>query len=94
MRKALIAAAVAVAAITSSTGFAAEKTVTLSVGNMYCANCPYIVKKSLERVPGVANVAVSFRDKTATVIYDDNKTDINALTTATTNSGYPSTPRS
>jgi mercuric ion binding protein len=94
MRKPLIASAVAISALTSSAALAAEKTVTLAVNNMYCADCPYIVKKSLERVPGVANVAVSFKDKTATVIYDDNKTDINALTTATTNAGYPSTPRS
>ena len=90
MRKSLIAFAVAISALTSSAAFAAEKTVTLAVNNMYCAACPYIVKKSLESVPGVAKVAVSFKDKTATVTYDDSKADLRALTTATTNAGYPS----
>ena len=94
MRNPLIASAVAISALTSSAAFAAEKTVTLAVNNMYCAACPYIVKKSLESVPGVAKVAVSFKDKTATVTYDDSKADLKALTTATTNAGYPSAPQS
>ena len=94
MRKPLIAFAIAISALTSSAAFAAEKTVTLSVNNMYCADCPYIVKKSLESVPGVARVEVSFKDKAATVTYDDSKADVKALTTATTNAGYPSAPRS
>ena len=94
MRKPLIASAVAISALASSAAFAAEKTVTLTVNNMYCADCPYIVKKSLERVPGVAKVAVSFKDKTATVTYDDSKADLKALTAATTNAGYPSAPQS
>ena len=54
---------------------------------------PFIVKKSLERVPGVANVMVCFKDKTAVVIYDDSKADVTALTAATTNAGYPSAPK-
>lgn len=80
--------------LASSNAFAAEKTVTLVVKNMYCAACPYTVKASLEAVPGVAKVAVSYRDKTATVTYDDGRTDVKVLTTATTNAGYPSAPRS
>src|SRR5262249_23357048 len=94
MRKPLIAFVIAMSALTSSAAFAAEKTVTLTVNNMYCADCHYIVKKSLESVPGVAKVAVSFKDKTATVTYDDSKADLKALTTATTNAGYPSALRS
>jgi len=94
MRKPLIAFAIAMSELTSSAAFAAEKTVTLTVNNMYCADCPYIVKKSLEGVPGVAKVTVSFRDKTATVTFDDSRADLKALTTATTNAGYPSAPQS
>jgi len=45
---------------------------------------PSIVKGSLQAVPGVAKVAVSFKDKTATVVYDDAKADVNELTSATT----------
>src|SRR6266853_1980046 len=73
---------------------AADRTITLAVSNMYCAACPSIVKGSLEAVPGVAKVAVSYKDKTATVIYDDAKADVNQLTSATTKAGYPSAPKS
>ena len=44
--------------------------------------------------PGVAKATVSFKDKTATVTYDDGKADVNGLTEATTNAGYPSAPKS
>lgn len=94
MNKPLISAAFALCLLASATAFAAEKTVILAVSNMYCADCPFIVKKSLERIPGVAKVAVSFKDKTAIVTYDDNKADVKGLTTATTNAGYPSAPKS
>ena len=92
MRKFLTCFALAVSVI-SSPALAAQRTVTLAVSNMYCSACPYIVRKSLERVPGVGKVVVSFADKTAVVTYDDSKADVKALTAATTNAGYPSTPR-
>lgn len=71
--------------------WAAEQTVTLNVKNMTCAMCPITVKKSLQKVEGVNEVAVSFDQKTATVTYNDEKTSTNQLTAATTNTGYPST---
>ena len=77
-----------------SSALAAEKTVTLAVKNMYCAACPHTVKASLEAVPGVAKVSVSFKDKTAIVSYDDSKANVEELTAATTKAGYPSAPGS
>lgn len=77
----------------SASAFAGEQTVELAVQNMYCADCPYVVKKSLEAIPGVTKVTVSYKDKTATVTFDDGKADLKALTAATTNAGYPSVPR-
>ncbi len=94
MTKLLASAVMALSVLGASTALAAEKTITLAVTNMYCADCPFIVKKSLERVPGVASATVSFKDKTATVTYDDSKADVTALTTATTKAGYPSAPKS
>jgi mercuric ion binding protein len=79
--------------LVSSAAVAAEKTITLAVQNMFCADCPFIVKKSLEAVPGVAKATVSFKDKTAIVTYDDGKADVKSLTKATTNAGYPSAPK-
>ena len=80
--------------IASPAVMAADKTITLAVNNMDCAACPSIVRGSLEAVPGVANVVVSYKDKTATVIYDDAKANVNQLTSATTKAGYPSAPKS
>jgi periplasmic mercuric ion binding protein len=75
---------------------AAEKTITLAVKkkNMYCADCPFIVRKSLEAVPGVTKAVISYKDKTAVVTYDDTRADVAALTRATTEARYPSAPRS
>jgi mercuric ion binding protein len=93
MRKLLACAAFALCVVASPAAFAAEKTITLAVSNMFCADCPFIVKKSLERVQGVGKVAVSYKDKTAIVTYDDSKTEVKSLTAATTNAGYPSAPK-
>ena len=41
----------------------------------------------------MAKATVSYKDKTATVIYDDARVNLSALTSATTNAGYPSAPR-
>ena len=94
MNRLLAQATFAVGIIASPAAMAADKTITLAVNNMDCAACPSIVKGSLEAVPGVAKVAVSFKDKTATVVYDDAKADVNQLTSATTKAGYPSAPKS
>ena len=71
---------------------AAQRTTTLRVENMYCASCPYIVKQSLEAVPGVIAAAVSFPDKTATVTFDPSRARVDQLVAATTAAGYPSRP--
>jgi mercuric ion binding protein len=80
--------------LASSAALAGEKTVTLSVENMYCSACPITVKSSLEAVPGVTKAVVSYADKTAVVTFDDAKTAVPALTAATTKAGYPSAPKS
>ena len=60
---------------------------------MYCSACPITVKSAIEAVPGVAKVVVSFAAKTAVVTFDDSKTKVPALIAATTNAGYPSSPK-
>jgi len=94
MNKLLAHVAFVVGIIASPPVMATDRTIVLAVKNMDCAACPSIVKGSLEAVSGVATVGVSYKDKTATVVYDDTKADVNQLTSATTKAGYPSTPRS
>lgn len=67
-----------------------ERTVSLQVDNMYCASCPYIVKRALESTAGVIAADVSFREKRALVKYDPSKTEVAALLKATSDMGYPS----
>ncbi len=65
------------------------RTVSLSVG-MGCPTCPYIVKSSLQDVPGVQDVRISYREQKAIVKFDDEKTTVAALTKATADVGFPS----
>ena len=85
----LVSTTIALGLIGSS-ALAAERTVTLTVENMFCAACPHTVKSSLQSVPGVKAVSVSYEDKTAVVTFEDTKANVEALRTATTNAGYPS----
>ena len=68
----------------------AIQTVTLAIENMTCNMCPITVRKSLQKVDGVVSASADFDSKTATVKFDSQKTNVDALIAATTNAGYPS----
>ena len=69
---------------------APPQTATLAVENMTCGTCPVVVKKALERVPGVSSTTIDFDKKMATVTFDPDKTSSAKLTQATMNAGFPS----
>ncbi len=92
MRMLLRACALIGSVMVSHAALAAERTVTFAVENMYCASCPYTVKKSMASVPGVVRVEVSFEAKSATVTFDDAKATVDAIAAASTNAGYPARP--
>ena len=85
-------ASFALATLVAAPAWAAPQTVTLAVSKMTCAACPITVKKALSRVPGVTDVTVSYETKQATVLFDDTQTTVAALTRATADVGFPSTP--
>jgi mercuric ion binding protein len=60
------------------------------VENMSCGTCPIVVKKALERVPGVSSTTVDFDKKMATVTFDPDKASSAKLIQATTDAGFPS----
>ena len=70
---------------------AALKTVNLKIDNMFCASCPFIIRRTLERVEGVRAAQVSFGSKTATVVYDPARCSAATLTAAVTDMGFPAT---
>ncbi len=69
---------------------APPQTATLAVEKMTCGTCPVVVKKALTRVPGVTNTSINIDKKTATVVFDPDKTTIAQLTQATAEAGFPS----
>ncbi|RKE37430.1 mercuric ion binding protein [Paraburkholderia sp. BL23I1N1] len=87
MKKPLAALALAIVAVPV---WAATRTVTLSIPGMTCAACPITVKHALSNVKGVEKTDVSFEQREAIVTFDDGKTNVQTLTRATTDAGYPS----
>ena len=73
---------------------AAPQTAVLDLQNMTCSMCSVTIRRALEKVPGVIDAKVDYDHKTATVKYNGDKTNPSALTTATTNAGFPSTVHS
>ena len=71
-----------------------QKIVTLEVPGMFCATCPFIVRKSLEALSGVIGAKASNETKTVIVTYDPAKVTTKALREATKKAGYPSTVKS
>ena len=70
--------------------WAATQTVTLSVPGMTCAACPITVKKALSKVEGVSKTEVGVEKREVVVSFDDSKTNVQKLTKATEDAGYPS----
>jgi mercuric ion binding protein len=85
-----LVALVVLAAVTSPL-WAATQTVTLSVPDMNCAACPITVKKALTKVSGISKTDVNLDRREVKVTFDDAKTNIDAITRATKDAGYPST---
>lgn len=91
----LSAAAISpLAAQLATTQAAAVETANFAVKNMTCALCPVTVKTAMERVKGVRSVEIDLSAKTATVAFDPSMTTVEAIAAASTNAGYPATPKS
>ncbi len=90
MKRVLSTLTVTATLFVADVAVAAETSVTLSVDNLFCATCPFIVKRTISRVSGVSAVEVSYEKRTAVVTFDDAKTDVAAITAATARVGFPS----
>jgi mercuric ion binding protein len=81
---------VALLALGTIPALAAQKTVVLAVPGMRCAACPITVRKALTEVNGVIRAEVDYGKRQAMVTFDDARTNIEHLTRATAEAGYPS----
>lgn len=79
-------------ALLAGQAFAAPQTATLSVPTMSCASCPVTIKAALTKVPGVSSIKSDLAKRQTTVVFDDAKTDLAALSKATADAGFPSSP--
>lgn len=82
--------AISMLLVTAAAG-AATQTTTLSVPTMSCASCPITIKAALSKVPGVSGVKSDLSKRQTTVVFDDAKTNVSALSSATAAAGFPST---
>lgn len=91
----IVWAALAMLVLMSGTSLAAdnERTVTFDVQKMTCATCPIAVRKAMERVDGVRQVAVSLDDTSAVVTFDPSATTATEIGQASTDVGFPATVR-
>ncbi len=91
MKKIMNFAMLAMIVSTPSIAFAGEQTVKLSVPDMSCASCPYMVKQAISKVDGIKIVEATMEDRSATVTFDDALTNVDEIREATAGIGYPST---
>lgn len=80
----------ALAAVTVP-AWAAVQSVRLAVPGMTCAACPITVTKALAKVDGVSKSDVNLKKREVLATFDDAKTNVQQLTDATKEAGYPST---
>jgi len=90
MKKLISSLVFAMLTTASSVAIAAEQTIKLSVPDMTCVSCPYMVKQAISAVDGIKAVEATMEDRSATVTYDDTVTSVEAIQQATANIGYPS----
>lgn len=63
-------------------------TTTLKLRGMSCASCANNIEEAIRTVPGVAEANVNFGAEQATVTYDPQRTDLEAIQDAVREAGY------
>jgi copper chaperone CopZ len=66
----------------------AFKLVTLRVDGMTCEGCESTIKKSVEKLTGIANVQASYRDSTTRVVFDTTKVTLLLISEKIAEVGY------
>jgi Cu+-exporting ATPase len=72
---------------------AAAQVCALDIGGMTCAACVVRIEKALLKLDGVADARVNLATEVASVTYDPERIQLDALTAAVTNAGYSASQR-
>src|SRR5664279_2188117 len=65
-----------------------DQTQSLNVIGMHCASCASIIKRKLEKLPGVANCEVNFGTEKAKVMFDPQKVSVPQMNQEINKLGY------
>ncbi len=79
---------IAAARVTPASSNLNVQTTRLEVDGMWCPSCGYIVRKALEKTPGVVDAEVSTRAGTAVVTYDPSACTVEQLLASLAEYGY------
>lgn len=92
MKNLLLSSAVAVATFASA-AFAEERTIEITVGELTCPSCSFIVASSIRGVPSVQiNDFVDgpeYGQGVYSVTFDDAETSVDSIIAAVVANGYP-----
>lgn len=64
------------------------QSVELSISGMTCAACEEHIKHELNKLPGIIESTVSYKNKNSLIRFDDSKTNIKDITSAVNATGY------
>lgn len=65
-----------------------DRKLKLDIRKMHCRSCEMLIEKSVSKVSGVKKVNANFRNKTAEVIFDPDRTGLGAIKSAIEQVGY------
>ncbi|RME14158.1 MAG: heavy-metal-associated domain-containing protein [Bdellovibrio sp.] len=72
---------------------AKEKRACYRVEGMTCATCPLTVKASVKKLDGIFSVEASLENKSASVEYDPQKTNVETIKKKIDSIGYKAIPK-
>ncbi|MCL4354824.1 heavy metal translocating P-type ATPase [Patescibacteria group bacterium] len=65
-----------------------SKRVSLALSGMHCSSCAGLIERALKKVDGVKEAHVNFAAEKASIIFDENKAEVDDLIEAVQKAGY------
>lgn len=61
---------------------------TIKIQGMHCASCASIIERNLSKIDGVESISVNYGNESASLVFDETKTNMRALSESTQSLGY------
>lgn len=68
------------------------RVITLSVENIHCAACAWLIEQALDKLEGITKVSVNTVNERATITWLDSEIALSEILATLTSIGYPSSP--